>query len=431
MATSRREKGRNLGLREKLEVLEREEKPIRVGLVGAGQMGRGFIAQVAGIPGMEVTAVADIDSERAMSAFGAVGLEAVTGKEGRPGHPNVTEDAADLARSDSVDVIVEATGIPEIGARVAFDGIHNGKHVVMLNVEADITIGPILTRMSRSAGVVYTGSAGDEPGAILELYDFARSLGFEVVAAGKGKNNPLDFAATPDSLADEASTKHMNPKMLASFVDGTKTMVEMAAVANATGMTPDIPGMHGPEETVPNRLADLFRLEEEGGILSSYGSVDYVRGVAPGVFLIVQAGAEPVRETLEYLGQGEGPNHVLYRPFHLTSLETPISVARAVLYGEPTIASRDNPSAEVVAVAKRDLEPDETLGGIGSADYYSKIYNVDEAREMLPIGLAEGARTTRPVKRRDVIHRAAVEPAHGTFVGDLRRLQESALGWGG
>ena len=418
-----------MGLRQKLEVMEREGTPIRVGLVGAGQMGRGLIAQVAGIPGMEVTAVADIDPERAMDAFQEIGQEPVTGKEGQPGRPNVTDDAGDLSLSDTVDVVVEATGVPEIGARVAFDAIHNGKHVVMLNVEADVTIGPILTRMGRSAGVVYTGSAGDEPGAILELYDFARSLGFEVVAAGKGKNNPLDFTATPDSLADEAATKRMNPKMLASFVDGTKTMVEMAAVANATGMTPDTPGMHGPEETVPNRLAGLFSLEEDGGILSSYGSVDYVRGIAPGVFVIVQAAAEPVRETLEYLGQGAGPNHVLYRPFHLTSLETPISVARAVLYGEPTIASRDNPSAEVVAVAKRDLEPGETLGSIGSADYYTCIYGVDEARDMLPMGLAEGARTTQAIKQGDVIRRLDVEQASETFVGNLRRLQESALGW--
>ena len=420
-----------MGLREKLEVLEREGSPIRVGLVGAGQMGRGFIAQVAGIPGMEVTAVADIDPERAINALQVIGQEPVTGKEGQPGRPNVTDDAGDLSLSDAVDVIVEATGVPEIGARVAFDAIHNGKHVVMLNVEADVTIGPILTRMGRSAGVVYTGSAGDEPGAIMELYDFARSLGFEVVAAGKGKNNPLDFSATSESLADEAATKQMNPKMLASFVDGTKTMVEMAAVANATGMTPDIPGMHGPEETVPDRLADLFSLEENGGILSGYDSVDYVRGIAPGVFVIVQAAAEPVRETLEYLGQGAGPNHVLYRPYHLTSLETPISVARAVLHGEPTIASHDNPSAEVVAVAKRDLGPGETLGSIGSADYYTCIYNVAEARDMLPMGLAEGARTTRTVKRGDVIFRADVEQASGTFVGSLRQLQESALGWEG
>ena len=417
-----------MGLRDKLEVLERGGAPIRVGLVGAGQMGRGFIAQVAGIPGMEVVAVADIDPARAMRALREAGQKPVEGINGNPDRPGVTDDAVEVARSETVDVVVEATGVPEIGARVAFDAIHSGKHVVMLNAEADVTIGPILGRMARSAGVVYTGSAGDEPGAVMELYDFARSLGFEVVAAGKGKNNPLDVSATPDSVADEAAAKNMNPKMLSSFVDGTKTMVEMAAVANATGMAPDKPGMHGPEETVPNRLGGLFSLKEEGGILSGYRAVDYVRGVAPGVFVIVRAGAEPVRETLEYLGMGAGPNHVLYRPYHLTSLETPISVVRAVLYGEPTIASREELSAEVVAVAKRDLEPGEELGGIGSADYYGRVYKVSEAGGMLPLGLAEGSRVTRAIGCGEAITRTGIEPAEGSFVHSLRLLQETAAG---
>ncbi len=425
-----------MGLRERLEVLERENTPIRVGLVGVGQMGRGLVAQIAGIPGMEVVAAADISPERALEAFREVGLDPVEGLEGlegangSPGRPAVTDRATGVASSESVDVVVEATGVPEIGARVAFEAIQAGKHVVMLNVEADVTIGPILGRMARSAGVVYTGSAGDEPGAVMELYDFARSLGFEVVAAGKGKNNPLDHSATPESLAEEAASKKMNPKMLASFVDGTKTMVEMAAVANATGMVPDKPGMHGPRETVPARLGELFSLEKEGGILSGYNVVDYVRGVAPGVFVIVRAGAEPVRETMEYLGQGAGPNHVFYRPYHLTSLETPISVARAALYGEATIVPRERPAAEVVAVAKRDLEVGEKLGGIGSADYYGYTYKVQEAGEMLPMGLAGGARVRRPVRRGEAIARAGVELAESSFVVSLRRLQEASLGEG-
>ncbi|MCA1731967.1 MAG: NAD(P)-dependent oxidoreductase, partial [Actinobacteria bacterium] len=293
-----------MNLRSRLEALEQEGSPIRVGLVGAGQMGRGFISQVAGIPGMEVVAAADMDQERALTAFREAGSEPVEGLNGQPDHPAVTADALEIARLAVVDVVVEATGVPEVGARVAYEAIHNGKHVVMLNVESEVTVGAVLQRMARSAGVVYTGSAGDEPGAIMELYDFARSLGFEVVAAGKGKNNPLDISATPESLADEAEHKQMNPKMLASFVDGTKTMVEMAAVANATGFAPDVPGMHGPEETVPARLAEIFSLKEEGGFLSGYGRVDYVRGIAPGVFVIVRSQDGPVRETLEYLGQG-------------------------------------------------------------------------------------------------------------------------------
>ncbi len=416
-----------MSLRRKLEALGREGKPVRVGIVGVGQMGRGFVAQVAGIPGMEVVAAADMDPKRAMAAFRETGRDPVEGLNGTPERPAATDDALGLVRSPSVDVVVEATGVTDIGARIAYEAIQEGKHAVMLNAEADVTVGAILGRMARSAGVVYTGSAGDEPGAIMELYDFARSLGFEVVVAGKGKNNPLDVSATPESLAEEAGRKKMNPKMLASFVDGTKTMVEMASVANAVGFSVDVPNMHGPAETVPKRLGKIFGLKEEGGILSSYGTVDYVRGVAPGVFVVVRSEGGAVRETMEYLGMGEGPNHVLYRPYHLTSLETPISVARAAVYGEPTIVSRRVPSAEVVAVAKRDLAAGEKLGGIGSADYYGGVYNVLEAAEMLPLGLAAGARVTRAIAKGSVIPRAGVETAENSFVVDLRRLQDAAL----
>lgn len=416
-----------MSLRRKLEALGREGKPVRVGIVGVGQMGRGFVAQVAGIPGMEVVAAADMDPKRAMAAFRETGRDPVEGLNGTPERPAATDDALGLVRSPSVDVVVEATGVTDIGARIAYEAIQEGKHAVMLNAEADVTVGAILGRMAQSAGVVYTGSAGDEPGAIMELYDFARSLGFEVVVAGKGKNNPLDVSATPESLAEEAGRKKMNPKMLASFVDGTKTMVEMASVANAVGFSVDVPNMHGPAETVPKRLGKIFGLKEEGGILSSYGTVDYVRGVAPGVFVVVCSEGGAVRETMEYLGMGEGPNHVLYRPYHLTSLETPISVARAAVYGEPTIVSKRVPSAEVVAVAKRDLAAGEKLGGIGSADYYGGVYNVLEAAEMLPLGLAAGARVTRAIAKGSVIPRAGVETAENSFVVDLRRLQDAAL----
>ncbi|WP_119068413.1 NAD(P)H-dependent oxidoreductase [Rubrobacter indicoceani] len=410
---------------EKLKSLERAGKPIRIGLIGAGQMGRGFIAQVAGIPGMEVTAVADINPDLAAEAFRRAGLEPTYGLNGGSGISHaVTDDAGAVARYGGIDVLVEATGVPEVGARAAFDAIEAEKHVVMLNVETDITIGVYLKQMADEAGVVYTGSAGDEPGAILELSDFANSLGFEVVVAGKGKNNPLDTAATPDSLAEEAARKNMNPKMLTSFVDGTKTMVELCATANALGFVPDTPGGHGPQETTPNNLPDIFRLKEEGGILDSYGTVDYVRGVAPGVFIIVRSAKGDVRNTMAYLGQGAGPNHVLYRPYHLTSLETPISAARAVIYGEATITSLPEPTAEVVAVAKRDLKPGETLGSIGASDYYGNVREAGSAAEMLPLGLAAGATVTRAVGRGEEVPRSAVELSDGSFVAELRAGQD-------
>jgi len=416
-----------VSLRRRLEELEEANTPIRVGLVGAGQMGRGFIAQVNGIPGIETVAVADVDPERGLDAFREVGKEPAEGINGTPDRPAVMGDAADIAHSASVDVVVEATGVTEVGARVAYEAIQEGKHVVMLNAEADATVGAVLARMARSAGVIYTGSAGDEPAAVMELYDFARSMGFEVVAVGKGKNNPLDLTATPDSVAEEAEHKKMNPKMLAAFVDGTKTMVEMATVANAIGFVPDVPGMHGPAETDPKKLAQVFSLEEEGGILSSYETVDYVRGIAPGVYIVVRSHEGAVRETMEYLGMGAGPNHVLYRPYHLTSLETPLSVARAVIYNEVGIVSRERPSAEVVAVAKRDLDAGEKLGGIGGADYYGWVYKDSEAEGMLPLGLAAGTRTTRPVPKGSVISRTGVELAENSFVVNLRQLQDAAL----
>nr|MBA3611074.1 NAD(P)-dependent oxidoreductase [Rubrobacter sp.] len=257
--------------------------------------------------------------------------------------------------------------------------------------------------------------------------DFARSMGFEVVAVGKGKNNPLDPTATPESVAEEAARKNMNPKMLAAFVDGTKTMVEMATVANAIGFVPDVAGMHGPAETDPRKLGQVFSLKDEGGILSKYSTVDYVRGVAPGVFVVVRSEAGPVRETLEYLGMGTGPNHVFYRPYHLTSLETPLSVARAAIYGEPGIVSGEQPMAEVVAVAKRDLDAGEKLGGIGGPDYYGVVYPVSEAGGMLPLGLAAGARTARPVAKGSVVSWAGVELPQDSFVANLRRLQDAGL----
>lgn len=418
---------------ERLKSLQNEGKPIRIGLVGAGQMGRGFIAQVAGIPGMEVTAAADINPDLAADAFRRAGLEPTMtmglnggGRSSGITH-SVTDDAREVARCENVDVLVEATGVPEVGARAAFDAIEAGKHVVMLNVETDITIGVVLKKLADEAGVVYTGSAGDEPGAILELSDFANSLGFEVVVAGKGKNNPLDVSATPDSLAGEADRKNMNPKMLTSFVDGTKTMVELCATANALGFVPDTPGGHGPKESVPNNLPSVFRLVEEGGILSSYRVVDYVRGVAPGVFIIVRSAPGDVRDTMAYLGQGSGPNHVLYRPYHLTSLETPISAARAVIYGEATITSLPEPTAEVVAVAKRDLKPGEKLGPIGASDYYGNVREVKSASEMLPLGLAAGATVKQSVSKGEEIPRSAVELAGSSFIAELRTKQDELV----
>jgi len=252
----------------------------------------------------------------------------------------------------------------EVGAQVAWNAIMRRRHVVMLNVETDVTVGLYLNRLAESTGCIYTVAAGDEPGVLKGLYDFASSLGFEVVCLGKGKNNPIDYAATPESCRAEAEARGMSPKMLASFVDGSKTMVEMAAVSNATGLVPDVPGMHGPRVDLPD-LTRVFVPVEDGGILSQKGCVDYSTGkVAPGVFAIVTSSEPRVRTDMRFLGMGDGPYYLLYRPYHLCNLETPLAVAEAVLYGERTVVAKRAVS-EVVAIAKRDLRAGETLGDIG------------------------------------------------------------------
>jgi predicted homoserine dehydrogenase-like protein len=278
--------------------------------------------------------------------------------------------------------------------------------MVMLNVEADITIGRLLKAEAGRAGVVYTGAAGDEPAAAVELVAFARAIGLTVVAAGKGKNNALDFDAVPEDYEAEAKARDMNPRMLVEFVDGSKTMVEMVALANATGLVPDRPGMHGPRAS-RDELSTVLCPTSHGGVLSRRGVVDYTigKGVAPGVFCIVEAEHPRVLERMTDLHVGRGPFFTLHRPYHLTSLETPLSAARAVLYGKADMQPLDHPVAETAALAKRDLAPGDQLGRIGEHDYRGWSMRWSDARKAraLPIGLAERARVTRPVRRGEML----------------------------
>jgi predicted homoserine dehydrogenase-like protein len=423
-----------------LEQRQREKRPIRVGLVGVGQMGTGLIAQIGQMQGMEVVAAADIETARAIAAFRSCGCaeddivvlpaEADAGQAAeavRAGKRVVTASAPLIPDIEALDAVVEATGVPSIGALVAYRCILARRHIIMLNVETDATIGYLLKRMADAAGVVYTTSAGDEPGAILELYDFARSLGFEIVAAGKGKNNPLDRSATPQQLAEQARRQNMSAHMLTSFVDGTKTMVEMTAVANATGLMPDVSGMHGPHAT-PETLAQIFCPREDGGILSQRGVVDYALGsVAPGVFLVITTEQPKVIEDLRYLRLGQGPYWALYRPYHLANLETPRSIAQAVLYRQATLAPQGPPVAETTAVAKRDLQPGEVLEGLGGTSLYGNIERASVARAegLLPLGLTARARVRRAVARGQTLTYDDVELDTRSFIVHARRIQDA------
>ena len=427
-----------LSLAEALEVRERAGRPVRAAVIGAGQMGTDLFVQIAQMPGIEVVAACDMRAERVEAACKLAGdrcrrLEIVANPAdlsraiGR-GRLAVASDAAAVCRAPEVEVVIDATGNPNAGAAVALSTIEAGKHIVMMNVEADVTAGAYLASRARAAGVVYTLGAGDEPTAAMELIRFVKALGYPVVAAGKGKNNPFRIDAVPDDYREEAQRRNMNPRMLVEFVDGSKTMVEMVAIANATGLVPDIPGMHGPAAP-RDELQKYFCPKEDGGLLSRRGAVDFTvaKGVAPGVFAVAEMRHPRVRERMADLHLGPGPYYSFFRPYHLTSLEVPLSAAAAVLFGESHMQPLAVPSAEVCCVAKRDLKPGDVLDAIGEYSYRGfALARADaDARQALPIGLAQGARVERPVARGELLTLDRVTPDRTTRIYAARRAQDS------
>lgn len=426
------------GLNNKLKELEENKKSIKVSLVGAGLMGKGLVSQLMLVKGIIPALVVSNKLEDALEAYTLAGVSkddikiARTLEEinvGLEHNEFVVTDITEYAtKANLIDVVVDATGVPDTGARIAFDAIMNKKHIVMLNIEADVVVGPILSKMAKSAGVVYTGTAGDEPGSVKEIVDFAEATGFEVLAIGKGKNNPIDYDATPESVRESALKSKLKPLRLASFVDGTNTMVEMACMSNATGFIPDIRGGHGPTTDV-NNLPSIYSLKDQGGILSKYKIVDYAHGVAPGVFVIVTSALPQVHQEMQFLKMGQGPNYVLYRPYHLTSLETPISIAKAYLYNEPTIAPLYNkPVSEVITMAKIDLKKGQSLDGIGEYTVLGSIETYEKAKNenIIPIGLInDNAIVKRDIKKGQIITYDMVDLDKSTMIYKLRQLQDS------
>jgi predicted homoserine dehydrogenase-like protein len=253
-------------------------------------------------------------------------------------------------------------------------------------------------------------------------------MGFEVVCIGKGKNNVIDYDATPESCADEAASKDMNPKILASFKDGTKTMVEMAAVSNSTGLLPDVPGMHGPK-VEPDELLRVYKPLVDGGIFTTRGTVDYSTGkIAPGIFVIVHTNDKRIRKDMKFITHADGPYYLLFRPYHLCDLETPQSIAEAVLLNEVTVTA-DNMNAEVCTIAKRDIKSGQKIKGIGSADIFGKIYTYREARELnaVPLGIAEHGIALIDIPKGSLLTRQNFLPDRSTFIYKLREEQDKML----
>lgn len=421
----------------KLEALEKAGTPIRVSLIGAGQMGKDIVAQISEMKGISCDVIVDINTDIALDALKQAEYQGeiiVTDSVDeadeaiRAGKKVVSTNYKVAVMAEQIQSVIDATGSPEMGARVTMDCIRYKKHIVMMNVECDITIGPILRQLCEKAGIVYSLTAGDEPGSIIEVYRFAKALGFEVVAAGKGKNNPLDFYANPgqEEWKSKAAARDMNPRMLIEFVDGSKTMIEMCAVSNATGLIPDVRGMHGPQCNVKD-LAKVFSLKEQGGILDKTGVVDYGLGdINPGVFVIVTTQNKRIIDGLVQRDMGTGPNYLLYRPYHLCSIETPITAVQAVLYGESTAHPMDHLVSECITIAKTDLKAGQRLDAIGEYCYRATIELADVAREgnMLPVGLAKGAVLKTDVAKDEVITYDMVELDNSSVLLQLRRMQD-------
>ncbi len=442
------------------ELRDRKLTPIQVGVVGVGRMGRGIVDQISTMTGMQVRAAADIDGQRALAAFVDNGWardqvclsdsldEAIDAV--RRGQAVATQDPL-LIPDLELEAVVEATGVPEIGAQVADLSIARGRHTVLLNVEADIVVGPLLAERARRQGVVYTLAAGDQPGAIFEMADWATSLGFEIVCAGRGTVLfPDDHHATPEKYLEIAQRNRMNPKMYNEFRDGTKSQLEMVAVSNVLKLPPAKRGMHEPFCKWQD-LGKVFALTADGGILDETGVVDMANAVDesgryvhedkvfPGVFVVVTSPHPGVRSSMSALfepgfggtAQQWGPNWGLFRPYHLACVEVPMSVARAVFHGRPTGDLQGGMVAELVAVAKKDLQPGEELDGGGGYTVYglSERYDVSKRDRLLPFGFAyEGTRVKRPVKQDQALTLDDVEVDRSSYLWRLREEQVRLFG---
>jgi len=408
-------------------LLEREAagRPVTVGLIGAGKFGTMFLTQVRRTRGMHLVGLADLNVERARSQLATAGWESEAftspnlGDAHKTRRTHVTADADTLINFPDIEVIVEATGDPKTGIRFALAAIEHGKQIVMVNVEADAVAGPLLARKAKNAGVVYSLAWGDQPALICEHVDWARACGFNVIAAGKGtRYEPSYHQSTPDTvwdildqylqITDRAS---INPKMFNSFVDGTKSAIEMTAVCNATGLEPQSEGLSFPPAT-RFELADVCKPKSAGGSLEKSGVTEVVSSVyrdgndvphhlALGTYVVFEGESDYARRCFrEYhlLPDQSGRFAALYRPIHMIGLELGISVASASLRKEPTGAPTGFRS-DVVATAKRALKAGEMLDGEGGFCVWGRQTPAERSLEqgLLPLGLAQNVRLKRDV----------------------------------
>ncbi|RYZ30143.1 MAG: NAD(P)-dependent oxidoreductase [Chitinophagaceae bacterium] len=413
-----------------------ENNPVRVAMVGAGFMAKGIALQICNyVPGMQLVAIANRSLEKAKQAYADAGVldtievGSVSTLEDniRNGKCSVTDDAFLLCEAGGIDAVIEVTGAVEFGTQVAMRAIQNRKHIIMMNAEVDGTVGPILKVYADKAGVVYTNADGDQPGVIMNLYRFVKSIGVKPVLCGniKGLHDPYRNPTTQEGFAKKWG---QNPSMVTSFADGSKISFEQAIVANGTGMRVAKRGMFGPTVapgTPIKEVASLYPLEE---LLEGPGIVDYVVGAepGPGVFVLGTHDHPTQKHYLNLYKLGEGPLYCFYTPYHLCHFEVPLTVARAVLFNDAALTPIGKPYVEVVATAKTDLQEGATLDGIGHYMTYGLCENAEiRAKEnLLPIGIAEGCVLKHAIPKDQVLTYDDVILPEGRLVDQLRKEQD-------
>lgn len=430
------------------KVLKRVEsnQPVRVALIGAGKFGSMFLSQVPTTPGLQVSVIADLDPERARQSCRDVGWSNETISKTR-----FTDDVTIALNADNSDVVVEATGNPAAGVSHAIQAIEAGLHIVMVNVEADVLAGPLLAKRARANNLVYSMAYGDQPALTCELVEWARASGFEVVAAGKGtKYLPAYHDSTPDTVwdhygltAQQAQTAGMNSQMFNSFLDGTKSALEMAAIANATGLAAPTDGLKFPPAGMDD-LAHVLRPSSSGGVLEQKGQVEVVSSLERdgravykdlrwGVYVVIEAPNDYAASCFVQYGMNTddtGRYSAMYKPFHLIGLELNTSIFSAALLNQPTGSTLDF-HADVVATSKRHLQAGEILDGEGGSTVWGKLHPAERSLAIggLPIGLAHQLTLKNDIKKGDAITWDDVNfenlPSHISHAVDVRRNMES------
>ena len=411
-------------------------RPIRVGLVGAGYSGKRITYQISKfIDGMEVVAIANRTLDHAQQAYEYAGIqdaEAVSTSASldqriEDRRPSITDSFEVLTKAQNIDVILDATGIVTFGAEVAQSAIENNKHVILMNVELDATVGAYLKRLASDRNLVYSNSDGDEPGVAMNMIRFVRSIGLKPVLAGnlKGLYDPY---RNPETQQEFAAANNQKPETMAHFADGTKLSMELTVLGNAAGFGVGKRGMYGPALDHVNDSAKYY----EDKIIDG-GMVDYLVGAAPsnGAFVLGHSTDPMHKDYLKYLKMGDGPFYTFYTPFHLPQLEITLTIARAVLFGDATVAPQGAPSCDSIAIAKKDLHPGDELDGLGGFATYALIENYDKSVKdgCLPMGVAEGCIVKSTIAKDQPLHYDDVELPNDRLVDQMRAEQNRVFGF--